>query len=108
MRELATPVPSAVHPVRWSVAALTLAGIGVIASAWLVVGSDGDPSGVRWWLVVAPIAICLVPVVAPRRETRIGAVAAQALWCGLAALSIGVFLLPALGALFVAMLREGR
>ena len=109
MREFATPaLPTATNSGRWNLVALVLAGIGAAASTWLIVGSDSDSSHVRWPLVVAPIAICLVPVLAPRRVTRIGAVAAQAAWCVLAAFSIGTLQLPALGALLAATSREDR
>ena len=92
----------------WSLTALGLAGLGVVASTWLIVESDGDPAGVLWPLVVAPVAIALVPVLVPATATRIGAMLAMGAWCVLAALSIGFLLVPALAALVGAVLREGR
>ena len=50
------------RPGNWSIAALVLAGAGVIAATWLVVATDTDPGGVLWPFVVAPIAIALAPI----------------------------------------------
>ena len=97
---------AALRPGRWSVAALVLAAAGVIASIWLVVSTDSDPAEVAWPLIVAPVAVGLVPVLAPRRSARIGAAAAMSAWCILTGFTIGVFLLPALGALLGAVVRE--
>lgn len=94
------------HPGRWSVAALVLAGVGVLAATWLIVASDGDPGGVLWPLVVLPVAVCTLPVLAPRRGVRIGAAVILAAWCVMTTLSIGFLLWPALAALLVAVLRE--
>jgi multisubunit Na+/H+ antiporter MnhG subunit len=90
---------------RLSLVGLVLAGLGVAASTWVVLESDGDPSHVRWWLVVAPLAIALVPVAVPITATRIGAMVVLGAWCVLAGLSIGVLLLPALAALVGAVLQ---
>jgi hypothetical protein len=96
------------RPGAWSVAALVLAGVGAVAATWVIVGSDGDPSQVRWPLVMAPAAICLVPVLVPRPGARLGAAVALGAWCILAVLSIGFLLWPALAALLTALLREER
>ena len=103
---VAHPLHASTAPGRWSVAALVLAGVGVLAATWIIVASDGDPSHVRWWLVVAPVAVCLAPVLAPRKSVRIGAAVTLAAWCVVAALSIGFLLWPALAALVTAALRE--
>jgi hypothetical protein len=96
------------RPNVWSTVALVLAGIGVLASTWLIAASDGDPTHVRWPLVLAPIVVCTVPVVVRRREARIGAAVALGGWCVLASLSIGFLLLPALGATLAAVVQEER
>ena len=101
-------VAHSARPRAWSLAALVLAGTGVVAATWLIGGSDGDSSEVLWPLVVAPVAICLVPVLVPRQATRIGAALALGGWCVLAALSIGFLLWPALAALLLAPLQEER
>jgi hypothetical protein len=93
-------------PGGWTIAALLLAGAGVTASTWLVVASDGDPGGVLWPLVVAPIAIVLAPVLVPRTDVRVGAVIALGAWCVLTGFSIGLLLVPAFVALMVAAVRE--
>jgi hypothetical protein len=90
---------------RWSLAGLVLSGLGVAAATSVVLGSDGDPSGVRWWLVVAPVAIALVPVLVPLTVTRIGSMIVLGAWCVLAMFSIGVLLLPSLAALAGAALQ---
>jgi hypothetical protein len=102
----ALPVAAASAPARLSLAALVLSAVGVAAATWMIVASDGDPTHVRWPLVVAPIAVCLVPVLAPRPGARIGAALALGAWCFLAMFSIGFTQLPALAAAFAAMIRE--
>jgi hypothetical protein len=79
-----------------------------VAATWIIVGSDGDSSQVRWPLVIAPVAVCLVPVLVPRQWARIGAAVALVGWCMLAALSIGFLLWPALAASLIALQREAR
>jgi len=93
-------------PGGWSIAALLLAGAGVVASTWLVVATDSDPSHVLWPLVVAPIAIALAPVLLPRTGVRLGAAVAMAAWCVLGGFSIGLLLVPALVAQLGAAVRE--
>jgi hypothetical protein len=80
----------------------------VLAATWVIVGSDGDASQVRWFLVVAPIVVCVIPFLAPRQGARIGAALALGGWCVLAALSIGFLLWPALAALIAAVVSEKR
>jgi hypothetical protein len=96
------------RPGPWSLGALALSAVGVLAATWVIVGSDGDPSQVRWPLVVAPVAVCLVPILVPRKGARIGAAGALAGWCALAALSIGFTQLPALLAALLAAVSEER
>jgi len=93
-------------PGSWSIAAVLLAGAGVAASTWLVLTIDSDPGGVLWPLVVAPLAIALAPILAPRNGVRLGAVVAMAAWCLLAGFSIGLLLVPALVAQLVAVIRD--
>jgi hypothetical protein len=95
-------------PWRWSLAAFLFAALGVVCSTWIIVGSDGDPSQVRWWVVVLPVALTLVPVLLPRTPVRFGAAVAMGAWCVLAVLSIGVLLMPALAAEVAAVLTEER
>jgi hypothetical protein len=90
------------RPVPWNVAALVLAGLGVVAATSIIVASDGDSSQVRWLLVIAPVAVCLVPVLVPRQGARTGAVVALVGWCMLTTLSIGFLLWPALAASLMA------
>lgn len=90
----------------WSASALALAVAGVVASIWLVVSTDSDPAGVLWPLVVAPVAIALVPALNPRRGARLVAVVALGVWCVVTSLTIGYLLLPALVALIGAAIRE--
>ena len=93
-------------PGRWSLAALILAGLGVVASAWFVAVTDADPAVVVWSLVLAPVAIALAPLLAPRTATRLGAAVAMGAWCILTGFTIGALLLPALVALIGAAIRE--
>jgi len=96
------------HPGGWSLAALALAGAGVIASTWLVLAIDGDPGDVLWPLVVTPVAIALGPVLVPRDGVRLGAVVALGGWCLLTGFSIGLLLVPVFAAQVMAAIREGR
>jgi hypothetical protein len=96
-----------VRPGLRSLGALVLSAVGVVGATWLIVGSDGDPSQVLWPAVVAPLAICLTPVLLPRQAVRIGAVFAHGGWCVLAVLSIGFTQWPALIASLLAVSREG-
>ena len=97
---------SGARPLSWSVAALALSVLGVLAATWIIVGSDGDPSEVRWPLVLLPVVVCTVPVLVTRRGVRIGAAVLLAAWCVVTTLSIGFLLWPALAALLAAVLRE--
>lgn len=94
------------RPGSWSVTALVLAGVGVVAATWLIVASDGDPADVLWPLVYAPVAISLVPVLAPRGGARLGAAFAMGVWCLLTGFTIGFLFLPALVASIGAATRE--
>jgi FtsH-binding integral membrane protein len=94
------------RPGVWSLLAFALASAGVVAATWLVVTTDGDPGGVLWPLVVAPLAITLAPVLVPRRGTLVGAAVALGLWCALTGFSIGFLLLPALAVQILAATRE--
>jgi FtsH-binding integral membrane protein len=92
---------------RWSFLALALAAIGLAFSIWFILGSDSDPAGVLWWLVVAPLVVTAVPVLIPRHVVRVTAMAVLGAWCVLTGFSIGMLLLPALIAAVVAVVREG-
>jgi len=107
MTVVARPRPAAHdRPGSWSLAALVLAGAGVIAATWLAVATDSDPGGVLWPLVVAPIAIALAPVLVPRVSVRLASAFAMAMWCVLTGFSIGILLVPALVAQLGAAIRE--
>lgn len=94
------------RPYPLAVAAFVLSVVGVLAATWIVVGSDGDPSGVVWPLVVLPVPVCAAPVLVPGRAVRIGAAVALSAWCVLTGLSIGLLLLPAWLVLLGSVLRE--
>jgi hypothetical protein len=89
------------------VAALVLAAGGVLAATWLIVASDGDPAQVVWPLVVAPVVVCLLPVLTRGRAVRVGAAVVLAAWCVVTGFTIGFLLLPAYVALLGSVLREG-
>ena len=93
---------------RWSIAALVLAGGGAIAAVLLVVATQSDPAHVAWPLVLAPVAIACAPVLVPGTTARVGAMLTMGAWCVLTGFSIGFLLLPSLGALVGAVLREGQ
>jgi len=94
------------RPGNWSIAALVLAGAGVIAATWLVIAIDSDPDHVLWPLVIAPLAIALAPILAPRTGVRLGAAAVMAAWWFLTGFSIGLLLVPAFVVQLVAAIRE--
>jgi len=85
-----------------SIAAFGFAILAELASVALVLGSDSERSGVRWWLVLAPLVLAALPVMVPRPGVRFGAVVGLAAWAVLAAASIGLLFLPATVAALVA------
>jgi len=107
MRALAFPVLTE-RAVLWSHAAFWLATAGVLASTAFILATDSEPERVRWWLVFAPLAISVAPLLVPRRDVRIGAAVAIAAWCAVASFSIGFFLWPALAAHIVAANRKSQ
>jgi len=90
----------------WSLAALALSVAGFALSVAVVFGPGQDPSRVRWPLVAAPLVAAALSLVVPRRGVRIAAAVVMALWCALAAASVGVFFVPATVAAAVAAWRE--
>jgi hypothetical protein len=103
---VAHPLAAGSRAVRWSLVALVLAGVGIAAATWVIVGSDGDPTQVVWPLVFAPVAICAMPVLVRHPSVRIGAAVALGAWCFVTGFSIGFTQLPALAAAFAATIRE--
>ena len=93
---------------RWSLVAVALAAVGLVASIWVILGSDTDTSQVRWWLVVTPLLVTAAPVVLPQHVVRVAAMITLAAWCAVTGFSIGIFLVPALIASAVSLVREGR
>ena len=91
------------RPPHGSVLALALALVGELASVTLVLASESDPAGVRWWLVLAPVVLAAIPVVAPIHRVRVGVAVALVVWTALASASIGLFFLPAAVAAVVAV-----
>ena len=90
-----------------SLLAFGLAIVGEVASVALVLGSDSDPAGVRWWLVVAPVVVAAIPVAAPRHDVRMGTSVVLAVWVVVASASIGLFFVPAAVAALVAARQTG-
>ncbi len=91
----------------WSLVALAAAVLGVAAAAVLVLAQDSDPGSVRWWLIVLPVFLALVPVLAPSRLTRIAAAVFAVCWCVVTGFTIGFLLIPAAVALFLATKDDG-
>jgi hypothetical protein len=87
-------------------AALVLAAVGVVAAVALVFTTDQDPWSIRWWLVVAPVAITAFPLLVRKNPARLFAALLLTAWCIVAMFSIGMLLLPALFAQFGAWIRE--
>jgi len=86
-------------------ASLLAFGLAILAEAGavaLVFGTASDPSGVRWWLVFAPVVIASLPVVVPVYSVSVGAAASIAIWTAIASASIGLFFVPAAMAALVA------
>jgi hypothetical protein len=87
-------------------AAFVFALSGVAAAIALVFTTDQDPWSIRWWLVVAPVAITAFPLLVRKNAARLFAALLLTAWCVVAMFSIGMFLLPALVAQFGAWIRE--
>jgi hypothetical protein len=92
----------------WSIAAFALALVGLALSVSFILGSQTDTSDVRWWLVVAPTVVTAVPLLFPRLEVRVAAMAVLGTWCIVASFSIGLLLVPALAAAVAAAASESR
>jgi hypothetical protein len=91
----------------WSLGAFALATLGVGASVIAILGSDGDSSQVVWAIVVAPVVLTLVPLLVRQHGVvRLGALLLLGLWCAVTGFTVGVLLLPALFAAFMAVPRE--
>jgi hypothetical protein len=91
---------------RWSVGAFLLAAVGLAASIWFIVVSQTETDQVRWWLVLAPVVVTVIPLLSPRYGVRVAAMLALGAWCILALFSIGMLQLPALIAAVVAVARD--
>jgi len=91
-----------------SVLAFGLAILGEAASVALVVGSDSDPAGVRWWLLLLPVVVAALPVSLPAHGTRVAAAIGLALWTAIAGASVGLLFVPATAAALVAASRSHR
>jgi hypothetical protein len=103
VKAIAAQDAPAAHLGLWSFTALALAVAGVVLSVAVALE---DPGGVRWWLVVAPVAITAFPMVVRTNAARLLAALLLTAWCVVGLASIGMFLLPALVAQFGAWIRE--
>ena len=90
----------------WSLGAFALATLGVGASVIVILGSDGDSSQVVWPIVVAPVVLTLMPLLVRQHGVRLGALVLLGLWCAVLGFTVGVLLLPAFFAAFMAVTRE--
>lgn len=89
-----------------SFAAFGLAVAGVAAATAFIFAVDSDPERIRWWLVLAPVAITAFPLLVRKNAARLLAALLLTAWCIVAMFSIGMLLLPALVAQFGSWVRE--
>ena len=92
----------------WSLAALALVAVAAVATVAVVLASGQDVASLRWPLVAAPLIGAALPVVLPRRATRISAAVVLFAWCVLAAASVGMLFLPAAFVALAAARKQGR
>ena len=71
MTVVARPRPAAHDPPgSWGLAALVLAGAGVIAANWLAVATDSDPGGVLFSIGILVVPALVLQLGAAIRETE--------------------------------------
>ena len=89
----------------WSVAALFGGVVGAVC-AGVVIAAQADPSSLNWPLILVPAAVVPLPLLVPGRAFRVGAATVMAIWCLLAAASIGMFFVPCLLLMIIAAKSE--
>jgi hypothetical protein len=105
VRTVAVREPFA-RPGVLSLAAFGLSAAGVAAATAFIFAIDSEPERIRWWLVVAPVAISALPLLLPKNAARLLAALLLTAWCVVTMFSIGMLLVPALVAQFGAWIRE--
>ena len=93
-------------PGTLTLGAFGLSIAGVAAATAFIFASQDDPWGVRWWLVVAPVAISAFPLLVPKNAARLLAALVLTAWCVVAMFSIGMLLVPAAFVQWGAWIRE--
>jgi hypothetical protein len=79
----------------WSFYA-ALAGLVGASCCGVLIGSQTDPWSVNWPLVLVPAVVVPLPLLLPTRGVRVAAAVVLAIWCCLAASSLGMFFVPCL------------
>ena len=79
----------------WSFYA-ALAGLVGASCCGVLIGSQADPWSVNWPLVLVPALVVPLPLLLPARSVRVAAAVVLAIWCWLAASSLGMFFVPCL------------
>jgi len=71
----------------------------------VVIAAQSDPLSVNRPLILVPAIVVPLPLLVPGRGARVGAAAVMAIWCALAAASIGMFFVPCLLLMIIAAKR---
>ena len=91
----------------WSLVALALC-LAASAMSFAVVSSSQGATDWKWWLLAFPLGACLVAVLMPVRNVLIGCAIVMATFYVVGALSIGIFFIPSIAALVLAISRTER
>jgi hypothetical protein len=91
----------------WSLVALALC-LAASAMSFAVASSSQGAADWKWWLLAFPLGACLVAVLYPVRNVLIGCAIVMATFSVVGALSIGIFFIPSIAALVLAISRTQR
>ncbi len=79
-----------------------------VAASFAVVSSDRGAFEWRWWLLAFPLGACVAAVLVPVRNVLIGAAIVMTCWCVVSGFSVGLFFVPSLVAMIVAVSQGDR
>jgi len=91
----------------WSLVALALC-LAAVALSFAITSSDQGTFDWRWWLLAFPVGACLVAVLMPVRSVLIGSAIVMTSWCTISGFSVGLFFVPSLITLVLAISRTQR
>jgi hypothetical protein len=91
----------------WSLVALVFC-LAACAMTFFATASTQGATDWKWWLLAFPVGACLVAVMLPLRNVLIGCAIVMATFYVIGSLSIGIFFIPSIAALILAISRTER